>query len=101
MEGIALVIQITHIIRLTMIDTIKDTIQGFYSLSVSEFLEEMQSCALFRSSCQMNFLMNSSIFLIVPKIRHDEFNYYSYTRELVFTNVNSYSYSTSRVMSNE
>ena len=41
MEGIALVIQITHIIRLTMIDTIKDTIQGFYSLSVSEFLEEM------------------------------------------------------------
>ena len=52
MEGIAVVIQIT---RLTMIDTIKDTIQGFYSLSVSELLEEMQSCALFRSSCQMNF----------------------------------------------
>ena len=98
MEGIAVVIQIT---RLTMIDTIKDTIQGFYSLSVSELLEEMQSCALFRSSCQMNFLMNSSIFLIVPKIRHDEFNYYSYIRELVFKNIKSYSYSTSRVMSNE
>ena len=98
MEGIAVVIQIT---RLTMIDTIKDIIQGFYSLSVSELLEEMQSCALFRSSCQMNFLMNSSIFLIVPKIRHDEFNYYSYIRELVFKNIKSYSYSTSRVMSNE